>query len=152
GGDGTFGHAFQTLAQATAADNANDTIFVYNSGSTYSAAGGITLESGEKLIGDGGSLTSVNGHTVGNSTSNATFQVTGNSTTAVTLNSGNTVDGINITTTGTTSKGIADNGGTVGTLHLSNFVLTTTGNSLDLANGGTVDATGTNSITSTGGA
>ena len=77
--------------------------------------------------------------------------MTGNSTTAVTLNSGNTVSGINISETGTSGNGIVDNGSSIGTLHLIGIGVTTTGNGISLTHGGTVDATGTNSITSTSG-
>jgi hypothetical protein len=160
GGDGSFGHAFQTVGGAVAAAAANthdpngavnDTIFVYNRGSTYSQASGITLANGEQLLGDGSSLTTVNGNTVGASSANPNFQDTGNSTTAVTLNQNNTIAGINISNTGTSGNGIADNGGTVGTLHFIGIGVSTNGNGISLTHGGTVDATGTNTISSTGG-
>jgi hypothetical protein len=164
GGDGSFGHAFQTVGGAvTAAANntqdaangeINDTIFVYNEGVIYSQAAGVALATGEQLLGDGSALTSVNGHAVGVSTSNASFTVTGNSINAVTLGSDNTVSGLNISETGTSGNGIV-NSGTVGTLHLSNISVNTTGNGIALTGGGTVDATtvgsGVNTITSSGG-
>ncbi|MEA2840969.1 MAG: hypothetical protein QOF41_2299 [Methylobacteriaceae bacterium] len=162
--DGSFGHAFTTVGAAvTAAANntqdaangeINDTIFVYNEGATYSQAAGVTLATGEQLLGDGSALVSVNGHAVGVSTSNASFTVTGNSTDAVTLGSGNTVSGLNISETGTSGRGIV-NSGNSGTLHLSNIGVSTTGSGISLTGGGTVDATtvgsGINSITSSAG-
>src|SRR5947209_7284945 len=161
GGDGSFGHAFRIVGDAvTAAANntqdaangeINDTIFVYNEGAIYSQAAGVTLAQGEQLLGDGSALTSVNGHLVGVSTSNASFTVTGNSTTAVTVGSGGTVSGLNISETGTSGNGIV-NSGNSGTIHLSNITVSSTGNGISLTGGGTVDATtvgsGVNSITS----
>src|SRR5258708_39262010 len=85
GADGSFAHAFQTAGAAATAAAANikdpnsaqnDTIFVYNRSATYAGgATGITLASGEKLLGDGSSLTSVNGNTVGASSTNPTFSL-----------------------------------------------------------------------------
>jgi VCBS repeat-containing protein len=159
GGDGSFGHAFQTVQAAVtaAASNGqdsnqaqNDTIFVYNRGATYTSTSGITLAAGEQLLGDGSSLTSVNGNTIGVASTNPTFQVTGNSVTALTLASNNTISGINISETGTSGNGIVD-GGSVGTLHFINIGVSATGNGISLTHGGTVDATGTNTLSSSGG-
>ena len=151
GGDGSYDHPFTTLGTVASVDSSNDTIFVVNNGSAYSQAAGLTLESGEKFLGDGSSLTTVNGHTVGVSASNSTFTATGNGATAVTLGSGNTVSGLNINETGTSGNGIVDNGSSVGTLHLIGVGVGTTGNGISLTHGGTVDATGTNTISATGG-
>ncbi len=151
GADGSFLRPFQTLAQATAVDTANDTIFVYNRGANYTQATGITLEAGEQLLGDGSSLTTVNGNAVGASAVNSTFVVTGNSINALTLGSSNTLSGINISGTGTAGNGIVSAAGGVGTLHLISVGVTTTGNGIVLTTGGTVDAAGTNTINSSGG-
>ena len=76
--------------------------------------------------------------------------MTGAGATAVTLNQNNTVEGVNLSAIGAGGNGIVD-GGNVGALHLTNIGVTTTGNGIVLDSGGTVDATGTNTISSTGG-
>ena len=152
GGDGSFAKPFQTIgAAATAAagdisSGVNNIIFVENAGSTYTATSGITLANGEQLLGDGSSLTSVNGNTVGLSSANPTFSVSSGN--AVTLGSGNTISGINITDTGSGAGIINATNSTVGTLTLSNIHVTSaSGAGISLTHGGTVTATGTNSIT-----
>ncbi|MEO8669973.1 MAG: tandem-95 repeat protein [Tahibacter sp.] len=55
GGVGNQARPFQTLAAAAAVDTTNDTIYVASNGSNYTA--GITLEAGERLIGDGSGST-----------------------------------------------------------------------------------------------
>jgi large repetitive protein len=153
--DGSFAHPFTTIAQAVtaaagdASAGVNNTIFVENAGSTYSAASGITLKSGEQLLGDGSSLTQVNGNNVGLSSTNSTFSVAGG--TAVTLNSGNTISGINITNTGS-GAGIVDDGSTVTTLVLSNVDVTTgAGAGISLTHGGGSVTGSGNMVSSTGG-
>ncbi|WP_246785212.1 DUF4347 domain-containing protein [Bradyrhizobium sp. S69] len=158
GGDGSYGHAFQTVDAAwlAAANDSsagvNNTIFVENAGATYAQTGGtlISLSNGEQLLGDGSSLTEVNGLAVGLSSTNSTFSVSSGN--AITLGSGNTISGIDITNTGS-GQGIVDDGGSVGTLTMSNIQVTTTsGTAISIHHGGTVDVTGTtNSINSTSG-
>lgn len=150
GADGSYNHPFETIAAAVSAaatdtsSGVNNIIFVENAGATYTATSGITLASGEELLGDGSSLTSVNGNTVGLSSVNPTFSVSSGN--AVTLNSGNTISGINITDTGS-GDGIVDDGSSVGTLTLSSIAVTTgSGTGISLTDGGTVTASGTNTI------
>ncbi len=157
GADGSFAHPFQTVTSAVnaaAGDTSagvNNTIFVENAGATYNEASVITLKSGEQLLGDGSSLTSVNGHTVGLSSSNPTVSVNSSSA-VVTLNSGNTVSGINITNAGS-GAGIADSASSTGTTTMSNIAVSTqAGEGIVLTHSGTVDITGTtNTITSSTG-
>ncbi len=157
GADGSFAHPFLTIDAAVNAAGAdtsagvNNIIFVENAGSAYIETSAITLKSGEELLGDGSSLTSVNGNTVGLSGNNPTFSVSSTSA-DVTLNTNNIISGINITNTGT-GAGIIDDGGTIGTLTMSNIAVTTSsGTGIELDHGGTVDVTGTsNTISSSTG-
>jgi Domain of unknown function (DUF4347)/SdrD B-like domain/Bacterial Ig domain len=157
GADGSFAHPFQTIAAAATAaagdisSGVNNTIFVENAGSTYSATSGITLAAGEQLLGDGSSLTSVNGNTVGLSSSNPTFSDSGSSA-DVTLSLGNTISGINITNTGS-GGGIIDSSTSTGTTTMSNIAVSTgSGEGIELTHGGTVSITGdTNTISSSTG-
>ena len=163
--DGSLAHPFTTIAGAVNAaaldtnagsnsNGVNNTIFVENAGSTYTATSGITLAQGEQLLGDGSSLTSVNGNSVGLSGSNPIFLVS-SSGNAVTLNSNNTISGIDITNTGSgagiSNNGTTTGGNTIGTLMMSDIAVNTnsgTGISLTYDTngtnvGGTVDITGT---------
>ena len=130
--DGTSAHPFTSIAAAISAAAADtdhgvgDTIIVTGGGATYTASTGITLASGEKLVGQ----------------SNPTFSVS--SGTAVTLGTNNTVTGISITESG---AGAGISGASFGTLHLANVVVNTgSGAGISLTTAGTVDATGTNTI------
>jgi trimeric autotransporter adhesin len=141
-GTGTSANPFATIekavstaaADAAGGNGANNTISVA-AGTTYSGSG-ITLASGEKLIGAGSGST--------------TFTVSSGAD--VTLNSGNTISGITIKETGS-GAGIVDDGSTIGTLTMSDIAVTTSsGTGISLDHGGTVDITGTtNSINSTSG-
>jgi hypothetical protein len=172
GGDGSYNHAFQTVGAAVSAaatdtnSGVNNIIFVENAGSTYTATSGITLVQGEQLLGDGSSLTSVNGNSVGLSSSNPIFEVSGGTTNAVTLNSGNTISGINISNEGS-GDGIVNGSVGIGTLTMSNIAvgtgsgtgislvystntisnivdITGTGNTIHSASGTALDITNTN--------
>ena len=128
GGDGTAAHPFQTIQaaiNAAAGDTdhgVGDTINV--AAGSYSGAG-ITLASGEKLIGSG----------------STTFTVS--SGTAITLGTNNTISGIKIVESGS-GAGIADVSGGIGTLTMSDIAVTTgSGTGISLTHGGTVDITGT---------
>jgi hypothetical protein len=99
GGDGTSDNPFNSLAALSTGgstdglDGTNDIIFVY--GGTYST--GIVLEDGQQLIGQSKGLT-VNG-TALEAASDGNPLING----AVVLASGNTIDGINIGNTGSSS-------------------------------------------------
>ncbi len=145
--DGSFAHPFTTIQAAVSAaaadtaggDGVNNTIFVENAGAAYSGSP-ITLASGEQLLGDGSSLTQVNGNSVGLSTVDPTLSVSSASA-AVTLGSNNTISGINIANT-STGDGI-ENSGNIGTFTMSNVgVSTKSGTGIALTSGGTVDAIG----------
>ncbi|MBX7186710.1 MAG: cadherin-like domain-containing protein [Vicinamibacteria bacterium] len=153
-GDGRLSNPFKTLASADAVDAANHKIFLATG--TYSS--GITLNSGEALIGQGalGAFDAVLGVTPPSGTitrpslngTRPTIAVA--SGTAVILGSGNTLQGLNVTN----SNGAGITGSAVGTLSLADFDVTVTGGSaLNLTASGTVTATGTdNDLTSVTGA
>ena len=156
GMDGSYSHPYTTIAAAVSAaatdtsSGVDNIIFVENAGATYSASSGITLAQGEELLGDGSSLTEVNGNSVGLSATNPTFSVSSGN--AVTLNSGNTISGINISNTGS-GDGIVDDASSIGTLTMSAIAVSTgSGTAISLSHGGTVDITGTgNTINSSTG-
>ena len=141
GGDGSYLHPFTDLTPLNGAngvgdvDGANDTIFLYNRGTSYT--GGIQLEAGQKLIGDGESY-SVNGIAIGASTTNATIDHSG---AGVTLSTGNTVAGIDLNGTATGAVGIVDGNGTVGALNVHNVGIGGQGQIIDIDQGGVLTVT-----------
>jgi hypothetical protein len=128
GGTGTSANPFNTMSAFSAAnvDGAND--FVYVKGA---ATGTLVMESGEQLIGTGASLDVGGNHLADAATSSSVANATG---TIVTLNSGNTIAGINIGTgTGTAT---ALSGSAFGTLTIgSNVAIDSGGAALTLTNG-----------------
>ncbi len=130
-------------------DGAGDTIFVYNRGTTYT--GGVTLEAGQKLFGDGHELT-VNGFAIGanGQTANATVN---HSTYGVTLATDNTISGLNLNGTANTSVGIQDGNGSVttagGTLNVDTVTLSGAGQAVDIDQGGNLNVALT-SLSTTG--
>src|SRR5262249_37684043 len=109
-------HPFTSLTplnnSASDADDANDTIFVYDRGAAYTT--GIALEAGQILYGDSVAFTA-NGLNIGASNNNTQLTTGG-----VTLASGNTVKGFTISgTTGSAITGSSVAGGTLDTLSIS---------------------------------
>jgi len=146
GNDGSFNKPFTTLAPLNTGgdpDGAGQTIFVYESGSTYS--GGIVLENTQSLIGESIGLT-VNGMTIGGSGGNPTI-ATGAAANDVTLASGNTVRGFTLGN----SSGSALAGTSFGTLTIDTVTINTNGQALNLATGAFGGGAAFTSITSTGG-
>ncbi|MGA9581482.1 MAG: Ig-like domain-containing protein [Allosphingosinicella sp.] len=135
--DGSYLKPFTTLANlstggsADALDNADDTIFVYNTGA-YST--GIVLEAGQKLIGDGHAF-SVNGISIGANASNATI---GHAGVGVTLATDNTIYGVTLNGTANGAVGIEDGGASVGTLTIDETSITGLGKAIDIDQGGTL--------------
>jgi hypothetical protein len=127
-------------------DGSNDTIFVYNRGVAYT--GGITLEAGQKLYGDGHELT-VNGLAIGASgqTANSTVNY---STYGVTLATDNTISGLNLNGTANTAVGLQDGNGSVttaaGTLNIDTVSIGGAGQAVDIDQGGNLNV----SLTSLG--
>ncbi|WP_210255032.1 DUF4347 domain-containing protein, partial [Methylocapsa sp. S129] len=144
-GTGTAASPFKTIEKAVTTAAADSSAGVDNTitvaAGTYSGSG-ITLASGEQLIGAGSGSTTF---TV--SSGNAVALNTSNSPTYL----GNTISGINITDTGSGDGIVAD--GTVGTLTMSNIVVSTgSGTGILLTDGGTVNITGaSNTLDTTSG-
>jgi len=171
GADGSYLHAFTSLGSlnddGTGAagtvgpadaikgdddvDGANDTIFVYNRGTAYT--GGITLEAGQKLYGDGHSLT-VNGIAIGDSGANGSSNATINySSYGVTLSTDNTISGVNLNGTANSSVGLQDGNGSVttaaGTLNVDTVSISGAGQAVDIDQGGNLNVALT-SLSTTG--
>ncbi|MBC7964319.1 MAG: cadherin-like domain-containing protein, partial [Fuerstia sp.] len=147
--DGSFNRPFTSLAPLNGAggggdaDAAGHTIFVYESGASYST--GLELENSQILIGESAGL-SINGTTIGGSGSAPTISRATGSTIA--LATSNDLRGLNVTN----SAGSGITGTAVGTLLLSNLSATVTGGTaLSLTTSGTVSSSGTNNLTSTNG-
>jgi hypothetical protein len=136
--DGSYLKPFTTLANlstggsADALDNADDTIFVYNSGA-YTT--GIVLETGQKLFGDGHAF-SVNGLTIGANASNTTI---GHAGIGVTLATNNVIMGVTLNGTANGAVGIEDGGAGVGTLTVDETSITGLGKAVDIDQGGTLN-------------
>ncbi len=147
GGDGSFNAPFTTLSPLSTGgdpDGAGNTIFVYESGSTYT--GGIELENTQLLIGESVGLGVVNGMTIGGSGGNPTI-ATGAAANDVTLASGNTVRGFTLGN----SSGSALAGTSFGTLTINTVTINTSGQTLNLNTGAFAAGAAFTSITSTGG-
>ncbi len=113
-------------------DAPNHTIFLY----AGSYSGGLVLESGQHLIGEGANLT-VSGTTL--VTAGARPTLAHKTASALTLSTGNEVRGINFTN----SAGSGITGSAVGTLTLADFDVTVTGGSaLSVTTSGAITATG----------
>lgn len=160
-GCGRLSNPFSTLAAFNALNDGignnpadNDTIFMYESATSYT--GGVTLRSGQKLIGQdsAASLQAITGLTA--PTGSATLPVmnpaapattmTNTGGNGVTLNSGNTLNGF----TAGNASGSAISGSGFGTLTVADVIVNTTGQALTLTNG-TLAAL-FSSVTSSGGA
>jgi hypothetical protein len=148
GGNGTSVSPFQNLSALNGANGAGD---VDAAGSTIyvkgAATGPITLEANQKLIGTGEDLV-VEGFTIAADTNSNSSITSGAGGFAVTLSTGNTIAGINISGTSGTG-GIS--GSSFGTLTVSDdVVLNTSGTALSLATG-TFAGTGFAATSSSGG-
>ncbi|HEX8626499.1 MAG TPA: SdrD B-like domain-containing protein, partial [Allosphingosinicella sp.] len=150
-GDGTSANPFQTMTKVNGVtgdgttnddlDAAGEYIYVENS-----VSGSITLEGGQQLIGTGDDLI-VNGSTLA-ADSGTNSSLTGSGAFAVTLGTGNTIAGINLTGPG---GGAGISGLNFGTLTVTDdVVLNAGGIALSLV-GGTFAGTGFASTTSSGG-
>ena len=142
GGNGTLNQPFQTLASVPAVDSANDRVFVF----TGSYSNGLTLLSGEQLIGQGATGTTFDAFfgitppvgTIARPTINGT-RPTLQST--VTLNTNSAVRGLNLSTGSAT--GLNDPAGAITGVTVSEVSsTTTTGTAVNLTNaGGTLSFT-----------
>lgn len=113
-------------------DGVNQTIFVYNRGTSYTS--GITLEAGQRLFGDGHEFT-VNGTAIGApaTTTNSTIQY---ATYGVVLATDNDIRGITFSGSASGAIGIEDGNGTVGNLTIANVSVIGSGKAVDIDQGG----------------
>lgn len=141
--DGSFLRPFTSLAPLNGAanngattgdvDGANDTIFVARTGTDYT--GGITLEAGQKLFGDGHEFT-VNGIQIGSGVT--TNPIINHSTSGITLSTDNEIRGLNVNGTANSAVGIQDGNGTVGSLVIAGVSVRGLGKAVDIDQGGTL--------------
>ncbi|RYD66790.1 MAG: hypothetical protein EOP58_04695, partial [Sphingomonadales bacterium] len=137
--DGSYTRPFVSLANVNGGngdgstnddvDGAGDTIFVYSG--TYT--GGIVLEAGQHLYGDGHAY-SVNGNTIGNSASNSQINYTDY---GVIASSNNEISGVTLNGTANGALGLQDSVN-VGTLTITNTSIIGAGRAVALDNGGTL--------------
>ena len=163
-GDGRLNTPFKFLTGAGSADTvdaANDVIFLYTSGTNYT--GGITLNNGEIIIGQGASqsiltitgFTAPSGSNLLPATGNASDPIiTTAGTTAITLNntgaSGtNGLYGFTVGDTGAAGTDIA--GATFGTVTIKDVSVKGTGRALSLATGTIASGSTFDLIETTGG-
>jgi uncharacterized repeat protein (TIGR01451 family) len=141
-GDGRLNTPFNILTGAGSADSvdaANDVIFLYSSGTNYT--GGITLNSAEKVIGQGASqsiltitgFTAPSGTNLLPATGGANPVITTVGTTAITLGLNNGLHGFTVGDTGAAGTDIS--GTSFGTLTAMKITLNGTGRALNLATG-----------------
>ncbi|HRQ41055.1 MAG TPA: PKD domain-containing protein [Chloroflexota bacterium] len=146
-GDGRALTPFQTISAAQSASGANDIVFVYERGASYT--GGFVMDNGERLCGHGSSLQTCSGITPPTGTTFPTVSTNPTIINAggagITLAQNNTIYGITVGST--TASGIT--GANFGTLTAQNVTINTGDGGLSL-NTGTANVT-FNSITSTGG-
>jgi hypothetical protein len=157
--DGSYMKPFTSLVpldNGAVNDAPGETIFVYhNSATNYSS--GITLQAGQKLIGDGVAFNANNiaiGGTLrtGGSDVATNAVISLNSGTVVKLSTDNTVKGVTLDSNGAAAIGMADGGGSVttaaGTLLVSNVTFTGAGQAIKIDAGGNLNMT-IDSLTST---
>ena len=126
GGDGSEAHPFNSIAAFNAVNDgvgnhpaAGD--FIYLRAGTYTESDGINLLNNQTLIGQGENLV-VGNITVetGSAGQTPVIIVTGAGNQGIQLAQGNTISGLDVGMNNATAVGIADGGGTVGTLTVSN--------------------------------
>jgi hypothetical protein len=160
---GTQANPYTSIAAFNAANPAGsgDYVVLEHGTGTYSEANGINLANGVNLIGGSQTLQFTNPVTSQVVTANTgsgtdpIIKVSSGSDSGIDLltgTAGHTISHISIDTTAGTGAGISDDGNNVGTVAMSDIVVhTTSGAGMNFTHGGTITATGTNSITSTTG-
>ena len=134
---------------------------VYLRAGTYTEADGINLLNNQTLIGQGENL--VVNHSLGGNITLETGSVgqtpviivTGAGNQGIQLAQGNTISGLDVGMNNATAVGIADGGGTVGNLTISNVgvgVGSNLGSAVDIDQGGTLNVTLEDSLSSSGSA
>ncbi len=150
-GDGRSTSPFNTLTNVNGAggvgdaDGPNDYIYLHTGSGNYT--GGLPLESGQILIGQGVALV-VNTFTLNPAGSRPTITNSGGD--AITLNTNNTIRGLNVLTGGVALFGIKSLASTVGNLTIDNLSISGAGQPVDITNGGALTVT-IDSISTTSG-
>jgi large repetitive protein len=134
GADGSQGHPFNSIAAFNAVNDGgaghpqtNDYIYLKTGSGVYSETDGIHLLNGQQLVGGGDGLTfpdplHAGTVTVETAGTRPVIDVTGGAgNDAIHLAQDNTIHGFNVATENAAATGIVDNGGTVGTLNISNM-------------------------------
>jgi hypothetical protein len=156
-GDGRLSSPFKLLSDFTGAalannPAANDNIFLYESGSSYT--GPITLLSGQKLIGQDATtdLATLTGLTLANGSASLPAMNTGGNTTTITslgttvsLNTGNAIYGLTLGNA-TTSHLV---GSSFGTLTVKDVTIVGSGQAMSLTTGAFAATSAFTSVTST---
>ena len=160
---GTQANPFTSIAAFNSANPAGsgDYVVLEHGTGTYSEANGINLANGVNLIGGSQTLTFTNPVTSQVVTANTgsgtdpIIKVSGGADNGIDLlagTTGHTISHISIDTTAGSGDGISDSGASVGTVTMSNIAVSTaSGTGLSFTHGGTIAATGTNTISSTSG-
>jgi hypothetical protein len=157
-GDGRLSTPFNILTGAGSADSvdaANDVIFLYTSGTNYT--GGITLNSGEKIIGQGASqsiltitgFSAPSGTNLLPATGGGDPVITTADTTAISLGANNGLHGFTVGNTGAAGTDIS--GTSFGTLTVRDVTVNGTGRALNLATGTIASGSTFDLIESSGG-
>ena len=154
---GTQADPFTSLAAFNAAQGTpdgpgtGDTVYLREGTGTYAEADGINLLGGQTLIGGGQDLV-IGAETIEQGTGRPTIVTTGGTNNGVDLAQGNHVMGFDIGNT--TGAGLADSGGSVGSLVVSDVGKSGAGQIVDIDQGGTLNVTLNNagSTGSSGGA
>jgi hypothetical protein len=177
GEDGSQAHPFHSIAAFNAINDGGaghaqtgDYIYLKTGTGTYSETDGIHLLNGQQLIGGGDGLTftdplnNANTLTIETAGTRPVIDVTGGAgNDAIHLAQNNTIHGFNVATENAAAMGIADNGGTVGTLSISNMdvgvdpdgvgaLSGNLGQAISIANGGTAGSMTFGTVNSGGGA
>jgi hypothetical protein len=141
-GDGRSTSPFNTLTNVNGAggvgdaDGPNDIIYLHTGSGNYT--GGLPLESGQALIGQGVALV-VNTITLNPAGSRPTITNSGGD--AITLNTNNTIRGLNVLTGGAALFGIKSLVSSVGNLTIDNLSISGAGQPVDITNGGALTVT-----------
>jgi hypothetical protein len=176
GADGSQAHPFNSIAAFNAVNDGganhpqtNDYIYLKTGTGVYSETDGIHLLNGQQLVGGGDGLTFPDPLHAGTLTietagTRPVIDVTGGAgNDAIHLAQDNTIHGFNVAMENAAATGIVDNGGTVGTLNISNMnvgvdpdgggaLLGNLGQAISITHGGTGGSMTFGTVSSGGGA
>ncbi len=175
--DGSQAHPFQSIAAFNAINDGaanhaqtGDYIYLKTGTGIYSETDGIHLLNGQQLVGGGDALSftdplnNANTITLETAGTRPVIDVTGGAgNDAIHLAQDNTIHGFNVATENAAATGIVDNGGTVGTLNISNMdvgvdpdgagaLSGNLGQAISITHGGTAGSMTFGTVNSAGGA